>query len=82
MIDLAPNVKIFKHGEVQCILVKEPNGWHLSMSTKSRLPTYDEMKEIRYQYVPDDVYMAQIFPPKKEFVNVHPYTLHLYQIQP
>jgi hypothetical protein len=68
-------------------------GWHLSISHRSntivstmgrpapgRLPTYDEIKEARYRFVPDGLYMAMILPPKDEFVNVHPTTMHLYRI--
>jgi len=44
------------------------------------LPTYDELKRARYEFLPDGSYAAQIFPSQKEFVNFHPFTLHLYEI--
>jgi len=68
-------------------------GWHLSMSHRSsilrglngkplpgRMPTWDEIKEARYKFCPDDKYMAIIFPPKDEHVNIHPTTIHLYEM--
>lgn len=45
-----------------------------------RLPSYEEIKHARYELIPNEVTMAQIFPPKEEFVNVHEYCLHLYEI--
>ena len=39
--------------------------WHLSISKQRSLPTYNELKEARYKYLPNEVYMAQIFPPKE-----------------
>ena len=55
--------------------------WHLSISKANEIPSYDEIKEARYKFIPDDVTMAQIFPPKKEFVNLHPYCHHLWEIK-
>ena len=68
--------------------------WHLSMSHRSsrivgisgnplpgRLPTWDEIKEARYRFCPDEAYMAIILPPKSEYVNVHPTTMHLHEVE-
>lgn len=63
------------------VIVSVDNGsWHLSISAPDQLPSYKEMKEARYRYCPGDIYMAEIFPPIAEFVNVHPYCRHLWQI--
>ena len=69
-------------------------GWHLSMShpsntilspigslAPSRLPTWDEIKDARYKFCPDSSYMAMILPPKAEFINLHPTTMHLYEVE-
>lgn len=61
-------------------VTKDGGKWHLSISHKNRLPTYEELKDARYRFCPDVKYMAQIFPPKEEFVNIHPYCLHLWEI--
>lgn len=66
--------------------------WHLSMSHRSnlngpnglpipgRIPTWEEIKEARYRFCPDEVYMAMILPPKSEYVNLHPTTMHLHEV--
>jgi hypothetical protein len=73
-----------------------PNGslrWHMSLAHNrsmvgpgggaipGRIPTWDEIKEARYAFCPDDSYMAMILPPKKEYVNVHPTTMHLHEME-
>lgn len=70
-----------KSGCVVCVS-KDGGKWHLSISHRNRLPTYEELKEARYKYLPDVKYMAQIFPPKGEFVNVCETCLHLWEIDP
>lgn len=67
--------------------------WHLSISHRSnvlgdardvplpgRLPNWDEIKDARYRFCPDQVYMAMILPPRSEYVNLHPTVMHLYEI--
>ena len=67
-------------GRCAVIVTIDEGSWHLSISTKSALPTYTEMKQARYKFLPDEIYMAEIFPPKAEFVNAHEYCRHLWQI--
>jgi hypothetical protein len=67
--------------------------WHMSISHRSsflvmtngsplpgRIPSWDEIKEARYRFCPDETYMSIILPPKAEYVNVHPTTMHLHEI--
>lgn len=74
-----------------------PNGkmsWHLSISHRSnvilsslgapapgRLPVWDEIKNARYTFCPDGIYMAMILPPSSEYVNLHPTTMHLHEVE-
>lgn len=62
------------------IVSKDAGKWHMSMSFRDRIPTYEELKEARYYFIYDHVTMGQLFPPKSQFVNVHPYTLHLWEV--
>jgi hypothetical protein len=63
------------------VMVSIDNGkWHLSISKHNASPSYKEIKAARYYYVPNDVTMAQLFPPEEEFVNLQPYCHHLWQI--
>lgn len=65
-------------------------GWHLSISHRQvdrsgqtrpgRYPTWEEIKEARYRFCPDDITMAMLLPPTEEFVNLHDTTFHLYQV--
>lgn len=71
----------FKMGRCAVIVTMDGGAWHLSISTRDAMPSYREMKAARYHYCPDDIYMAEIFPPKAEFVNLHQFTRHLYQIK-
>lgn len=80
-------------GHLTVIVADEPDGWHLSISHRlstvdpatgrpaaGRLPSYEELKAARYRFCPNAVCMAQIFPPREEFVNHHPTTLHLWEV--
>lgn len=69
----------FMFGECSVIVGLEA-GWHLSIAHPKRNPTYDEIKEARYKFLPDDVHMAMIFPPRREFINVHSHCFHLWEI--
>ena len=40
-------------------------GWHLSISTPSRNPTWEEIKQARYDLCPHDVTMAMILPAQR-----------------
>jgi hypothetical protein len=55
--------------------------WHLSMSHPSRYPTWDELKEARYRLLPDEIYMAQLLPPKADYVNLHENCFHLHELR-
>ncbi|MGI5223563.1 DUF7694 domain-containing protein [Actinoallomurus sp. CA-142502] len=62
--------------------------WHLSISHRlnlpgnppGRYPTWDEVTDARYRFVPDQVTMAMFLPPRAEYVNVHPTVFHLWQV--
>lgn len=62
--------------------------WHLSISHRTnddtpepgRYPTWDEIREARERFVPDEVTVAMLLPPKAEYVNVHATTFHLWEI--
>lgn len=73
-------MKAYKFGRCQVIISIENGYLHLSISTPDALPSYAELKAARYVFCPDEIYMAEIFPPKSEFINVHPYCRHLWQI--
>lgn len=55
--------------------------WHLSISHPARYPTWDEIADVHYALVPDDVTMALLLPPRGEYVNAHDNCFHLWQIE-
>lgn len=62
------------------ILINVEDGlWHLSVAAKYPLG-YMQVKDVRYKFMPDDMQVAQIFPPREEFVNVHKNCYHLWQV--
>lgn len=44
-----------------------------------RSPTWDEMCEIKKVFWDKDDTVIQIHPPEKDYVNIHPYCLHLWR---
>jgi hypothetical protein len=58
---------------------KEEGTWHLSVSAKFPLG-YQQLKDVRYKFMPDKMTVAQIFPPRDQFVNLQECTWHLWQI--
>lgn len=72
---------IYVMGRCNVIVAIENGRWHLSISISHCSPSYKEIKEARYRFIPDNVSMAQLFPPTAEFVNVHPYCHHLWEIR-
>jgi len=73
------------------LLRSKEEGWHLSISFKEkeqweggpmferRYPTWDEITEARYGFLPDKVHMVMHLPPKEEYVNLHETTFHLWE---
>lgn len=55
-------------------------GWHLSISNPRRYPTWNEIRDARYEFLPDDMTFALLLPPRDEYVNVHPNCFHLHQV--
>ena len=76
-------------GHLSVLVSKEPKGWHMSISHRinevrprpGRYPTWDEIADARYKFVPDEVTMALLLPPRSEYVNLHATTFHLHQVQ-
>lgn len=78
--DHVPKQGIFVYKHLRIIVTKDVGKWHLSVSVDGRIPNYEEMKLLRYSLLPKNIYAAEIFPPPEEFVNLNPYTRHLFEI--
>ncbi len=77
---LVPNSKWYTWGDVNVLIEQHKNGWHLSISTPYRNPTWEEIKQARYDLLSHNITMAMVLPPTEEFVNIHNFCFHLYQI--
>ncbi len=51
---------------------------HVSVSYPDKLPTYDDLCEVKKTFIGDERTALQIFPPKVKHVNIHNYCLHLF----
>ncbi len=55
-------------------------GWeHVSVSFSTRCPTWEEMCKVKDMFWNEDECVVEYHPPKSEYVNNHPYCLHLWR---
>ena len=52
---------------------------HVSVSTRTRCQTWDEMCWVKSLFWDDEEAVVQFHPPKSQYVNDHPYCLHLWK---
>lgn len=79
LIYFGPNgIKVLLSGPQE----REQIGWHFSISCPDRHPTWEEQRDVRYKLCPDDIYMVQILPPKREYVAVHDHCFHWHEAGP
>jgi len=68
------------NGQHVCVICSDGMGWeHVSVSMQKRCPTWDEMCEVRDIFWGEEDCVVQFHPPKSEYVNQHPYCLHLWK---
>lgn len=76
----AYNLKVC--GQKFIVIASNGLGWdHVSVSHKKRCPTWNEMCSIRNIFFDDEDVVLQFHPPKSDYVNVHPFCLHLWRNQ-
>lgn len=51
---------------------------HLSVSRRNRLPSWEDLREVKAIFLGPTRKAIQILPPEAEYVNLHPYVLHLW----
>lgn len=67
--------------ELRC-MASAGEGWdHISISTESRCPTWEEMEHIRKLFAKPGETWMQLHLPEREHINCHPYCLHLWRPQ-
>jgi hypothetical protein len=72
--------KLSDDGPGFVVVASNGDGWdHVSVSTKDRCPTWEEMDRIkRLFFRPDEVAM-QLHVAEADHISRHPYTLHLWR---
>ena len=62
------------------VIASDGEGWeHVSVSLKSRCPTWREMCFVKAIFWDNEDTVMQLHPPKSEYVNNHPFCLHLWR---
>lgn len=68
--------------ELLKVIVSDQGGWdHCSVSLETRTPTWKEMCFIKELFWNLDETVIQYHPPEVDYVNVHPFVLHLWRPQ-
>ncbi len=52
---------------------------HLSVSTPVKTPTWEQMCKMKEIFWGDDEVCMELHPKKEEYVNMHPYCLHIWK---
>jgi hypothetical protein len=71
----------YLNGELN-VICSDGMGWdHVSVSTPTRCPTWEEMCFIKELFFRDDEWVMQLHPAKAENISYHPFCLHLWRPQ-
>jgi len=71
-----------KGGTLFVVVTEErhDNEWwrHASCSREDRLPSWEDLREVKKLFIGRDSKAVQVLPAESEYVNLHPYVLHLW----
>lgn len=68
-----------RNATLRCI-ASDGGGWeHVSVSLLDRCPTWDEMCQVKDLFWGEEDCVVQFHPARKDYVNHHPYCLHLWR---
>lgn len=69
-----------RNGAKLRIIASNGDGWdHVSVSLGNRCPAWDEMCFIKKKFFKPEEIAMQFHPPTKDYINKHPYCLHLWR---
>jgi hypothetical protein len=64
------------------VIASTAEGWdHVSVSTPTRCPTWEEMVAIKRHFFRRNEWAFELHPPEAQNINVHDYCLHLWRCQ-
>ena len=55
--------------------------WHLTISRANRYPHWDEITKARYSLIPDEIIMAMLLPPAKNYISLHDFVFQLVEVK-
>lgn len=62
------------------VVISDQEGWeHVSVSLKHRCPTWEEMTFVKDMFFRDDEVVMELHPRKADYVNCHPFCLHMWR---
>lgn len=65
---------------ISCCIEGDGKNWvHLSVSKRKQCPSWDELVQVKELFLGKEALALQLLPPRSEWVNDHPFCLHLYQ---
>ncbi len=74
------NYGYFESGELRIVSGGSGEKWeHVSVSCADRCPTWAEMSRVKEMFWSDDETVLQFHPRQSEYINQHPYCLHLWK---
>ena len=83
---ISAKARYYMKGDCRAIFTLEPARLtglvrqHLSVSCADRLPNWDELKDARYSLMGLGITVVSVLPPSTEYVNIHNFTLHLWEV--
>lgn len=66
---------------LRCLVTIDAGHWHLSIAHPTRLPRWGEIYDARYRFMPHEIRVYMALPPLEDYVNVHQFCFHLWQIE-
>lgn len=62
------------------VIASAVEGWdHVSVSTPTRCPTWEEMSAIKREFFRRNEWAYELHPPQSENLSLHPYCLHMWR---
>ncbi|MES2148616.1 MAG: hypothetical protein V4508_02375 [Pseudomonadota bacterium] len=69
-----------RHAQTAMVLASDGAGWeHVSVSRTDRCLNWEEMCQVKAMFWGPDDCVLQFHPPESEYVNNHPFCLHLWR---
>lgn len=75
MVNGLPEVRIFLSKPIA------DSKWHMTISRPDRYPHWDEVTKARYSLIPDEIMMAMLLPPAKDYISLHDYVFQLVEVK-